>query len=111
MNDEARFALYIQVYSLGESEESKNWLKQNNGSLEALFLSHVTKVCHFLTELSPGIKPIFWEDMLRKISATLIKGMSWKGYKHNNTANLITLGKLCKMALISKSYLPGLTAI
>lgn len=82
MNNKSLFDLNIQVYSLGESEDSKNWLKQNNGSLGALFLSHVTKVCRFLAELRPGIKPIFWEDVLRKISAPLIEGMPWEGYQH-----------------------------
>ncbi|XP_047656433.1 beta-N-acetylhexosaminidase isoform X2 [Tachysurus fulvidraco] len=61
-----------EVYSLGESEHSKNWMKQNNRSEGNLFLNHVTKVCHFLTELCPGIKPIFWEDMLRKLDPDLI---------------------------------------
>ncbi|XP_047005852.1 beta-N-acetylhexosaminidase isoform X2 [Ictalurus punctatus] len=89
-----------EVLSLGESEDSKNWLKQNNGSLGALFLSHVTKVCHFLAELRPGIKPIFWEDMLRKISATLIKesGMSTLAspmiWKYDSKMDLSKIGQL-----------------
>ncbi|XP_060748330.1 beta-N-acetylhexosaminidase isoform X3 [Tachysurus vachellii] len=61
-----------EVYGLGESKDSKKWMKQNNRSEGNLFLSHVTKVCQFLTELSPGIKPIFWEDMLRKLGPNLI---------------------------------------
>lgn len=105
MNNKAWFTLNIQVYGLGESEDSKKWLKENNGSLEALFLSHVTKVCHFLAELRPGIKPIFWEDMLRKIGATLIKGMPWEGWRQNNEAynNLIIKSrKFCKKDLFSE---------
>lgn len=69
------FTLNIQVYGLGTSEDSKNWLKQNSGGLGALFLSHVTKVCHFLAELKPGVKLIFWEDMIRKVNASILKGM------------------------------------
>lgn len=78
MNDhdnEASFIMNIQVHGLGESEDSKNWLKQNDGSLHRLYLLHVIKVCQFLSKIRPGIKPIFWEDMLRKINVTLIRGM------------------------------------
>lgn len=65
----------IQVYGLGESEDSKKWLKRNNGSLDALFFVHVIKVCQFLSKMRPGIKLIFWGDMLRKTNANLIRGM------------------------------------
>lgn len=91
MKSETLFAINMQVYNLGESEDSKNWLKENNKSVGALFLSHVTKVCHFLAEQKPGIKPIFWEDMLRKLDANLIKGMPFKDSQHYSTANLITI--------------------
>ncbi|XP_026772626.3 beta-N-acetylhexosaminidase isoform X2 [Pangasianodon hypophthalmus] len=89
-----------EVYGLGESADSKKWMKQNNGSVAALFLSHVTKVCHILAELKPGIKPIFWEDMLRKISATLLKesGLSSLAspmiWKYNANMNLVQIGEL-----------------
>ncbi|KAL6477008.1 hypothetical protein MHYP_G00155070 [Metynnis hypsauchen] len=57
-----------EVYELGESEDSKRWLEKNNGDVGALYLSHVSKVCHLVTEMRPGMKMIFWDDMIRKIS-------------------------------------------
>uniref|UniRef100_A0A4W4ECT5 beta-N-acetylhexosaminidase n=1 Tax=Electrophorus electricus TaxID=8005 RepID=A0A4W4ECT5_ELEEL len=58
-----------EVWDLGESEDSKLWLKENGGDVGVLFLRHVTAVCLFLAELRSGIKILFWEDMLRKMSA------------------------------------------
>ncbi|XP_026859152.2 beta-N-acetylhexosaminidase [Electrophorus electricus] len=62
-----------EVWDLGESEDSKLWLKENGGDVGVLFLRHVTAVCLFLAELRSGIKILFWEDMLRKMSAVAIK--------------------------------------
>ncbi|KAI4896799.1 hypothetical protein NFI96_026708 [Prochilodus magdalenae] len=62
-----------EVYELGESEESKRWLEKNNGDVGALYLTHVSAVCRIVTEMRPGMKMIFWEDMLRKISVPAIQ--------------------------------------
>ncbi|KAM9457058.1 hexosaminidase D [Clarias gariepinus] len=89
-----------EVYNLGESEDSKNWLKENNKSVGALFLSHVTKVCHFLAEQKPGIKPIFWEDMLRKLDANLIKESGMQNlaspmiWKYDSNMDLSFMGEV-----------------
>ncbi|XP_060757608.1 beta-N-acetylhexosaminidase isoform X2 [Neoarius graeffei] len=89
-----------EVYGLGTSEDSKNWLKQNSGGLGALFLSHVTKVCHFLAELKPGIKLIFWEDMIRKVNASILKESGIQSlaspmiWKYDSNMNLSHIGQL-----------------
>ncbi|XP_076853382.1 hexosaminidase D-like isoform X4 [Brachyhypopomus gauderio] len=62
-----------EVWGLGESEDSKRWLKENGEDVGALFLKHVSTVCLFLAELRSGIKILFWEDMLREMSAGDIK--------------------------------------
>ncbi|KAK3520484.1 hypothetical protein QTP70_024093 [Hemibagrus guttatus] len=89
-----------EVYGLGESEDSKNWMKQNKKSVGELFLSHVVKVCQFLTEQSPGIKPIFWEDMLRKLNANLVKESGLPSlatpmiWNYNAKMNMTQIGQL-----------------
>ncbi|XP_046722925.1 beta-N-acetylhexosaminidase isoform X1 [Silurus meridionalis] len=62
-----------EILDHGESKDSNNWLKQNSQGTRLLLISYMTKVCQFLVELKPGIKPIFWEDMLRNISLNLIE--------------------------------------
>ncbi|XP_017561362.1 beta-N-acetylhexosaminidase isoform X1 [Pygocentrus nattereri] len=62
-----------EVYELGESEDSKRWLEKNNGDVGALYLSHVSNVCHLVTEMRPGMKMIFWDDMIRKISVPTLQ--------------------------------------
>ncbi|XP_059374376.1 beta-N-acetylhexosaminidase [Carassius carassius] len=62
-----------EVRGLGESEDSKRWLKTNNGDLGKLFLNHVTAVGRFMTKLKRGIKLILWDDMFRKLSSDTIK--------------------------------------
>ncbi|KAL7860386.1 hypothetical protein AOLI_G00167350 [Acnodon oligacanthus] len=62
-----------EVYELGTSEDSKRWLEKNNGDVGALYLSHVSKVCHLVTEMRPGMKMIIWDDVMRKISVPTLR--------------------------------------
>ncbi|XP_066498922.1 beta-N-acetylhexosaminidase isoform X2 [Hoplias malabaricus] len=68
-----------EVYELGESEDSKRWLEKN-GDVGALYLAHVTEVCRMLAEMRPGLKMLFWEDMLRKISVSTMQNSDLKKY-------------------------------
>ncbi|XP_072549110.1 hexosaminidase D [Salminus brasiliensis] len=62
-----------EVYGLGESEDSKHWMEKNGGDVGALYLMHLSAICSAVTEVRPGIKLLFWEDMLRKFSVSTIQ--------------------------------------
>ncbi|XP_019398245.1 PREDICTED: hexosaminidase D [Crocodylus porosus] len=57
-----------EVYYLGDGEESKQWLQQQENNPEKLFLSHVKAVASFIASSYPTVKPIVWDDMLRGIN-------------------------------------------
>uniref|UniRef100_A0A3B1K4V7 beta-N-acetylhexosaminidase n=1 Tax=Astyanax mexicanus TaxID=7994 RepID=A0A3B1K4V7_ASTMX len=65
-----------EVYGLGQSEDSKHWMEKNNGDVGALYLMHLSAVCNTVTEVRPGIKLLFWDDMLRKFSVPTIRNSS-----------------------------------
>ncbi|RLV99357.1 hypothetical protein DV515_00010012 [Chloebia gouldiae] len=57
-----------EVYYLGEGEESKQWLQQQNNTPEKLCLSHIKAVATCLAWSYPMVTPIVWDDMLRGMS-------------------------------------------
>ncbi|XP_072737587.1 hexosaminidase D isoform X3 [Ciconia boyciana] len=57
-----------EVYYLGEGEESKQWLQQQDNTPEKLCLSHIKAVASCVTSSYPTVTPIVWDDMLRGIS-------------------------------------------
>lgn len=66
--------LLLQVYMLGEGEESKEWLSIPGHSIDQLFLSHVTKVAKGIRETYPRLGVIMWDDMLRNMTSDTITG-------------------------------------
>ncbi|KAJ8251214.1 hypothetical protein GJAV_G00218560 [Gymnothorax javanicus] len=62
-----------EVYELGQSQDSKNWLHSNKGDIGKMFLDHVVTVARFIVAKRPGIHLLMWDDMMRKISASTIK--------------------------------------
>uniref|UniRef100_A0A8D2QSX9 beta-N-acetylhexosaminidase n=2 Tax=Zosterops lateralis melanops TaxID=1220523 RepID=A0A8D2QSX9_ZOSLA len=57
-----------EVYYLGEGEESKQWLQQQDNTPEKLCLSHIKAVATCLASSYPRVTPIVWDDMLRGMS-------------------------------------------
>ncbi|XP_078414632.1 hexosaminidase D-like [Cetorhinus maximus] len=57
-----------EVFSLGESPESKQWLNEQRGDIGKMFLDHVKEIGSFLVNKYPGLKLLMWDDMMRKIS-------------------------------------------
>ncbi|NWI07551.1 HEXDC Hexosaminidase, partial [Tichodroma muraria] len=57
-----------EVYYLGEGEESKQWLQQQDNTPEKLCLSHIKAVATCLASSYPTVTPIVWDDMLRGMS-------------------------------------------
>ncbi|NXM87150.1 HEXDC Hexosaminidase, partial [Oenanthe oenanthe] len=57
-----------EVYYLGEGEESKQWLQQQDNTPEKLCLSHIKAVATCLASSYPMVTPIMWDDMLRGMS-------------------------------------------
>ncbi|XP_061080210.1 beta-N-acetylhexosaminidase isoform X1 [Conger conger] len=62
-----------EVFGLGESQDSKNWLNNNVGDVGKMFLNHVVAVARFIVERRPGIHLLMWDDMMRQISASTLK--------------------------------------
>ncbi|XP_028843452.1 hexosaminidase D [Denticeps clupeoides] len=62
-----------EVYNLGESQDSKNWLDNHNGDIGMMFLNHVSVVAKFIKEKRSKLNLLMWDDMLRKISSATIK--------------------------------------
>ncbi|XP_066471938.1 hexosaminidase D [Tiliqua scincoides] len=57
-----------EVYYLGEGEESKQWLQQEENTIEKLCLAHMKAVANYVVSAHPTVKPVVWDDMLRGIS-------------------------------------------
>ncbi|KAM9222274.1 LOW QUALITY PROTEIN: hexosaminidase D [Leptosomus discolor] len=57
-----------EVYYLGEGEESKQWLQQQDNTPEKLCLSHIKAVASCVASSYPAVTPIVWDDMLRGMS-------------------------------------------
>nr|XP_048673201.1 hexosaminidase D isoform X2 [Caretta caretta] len=77
---------HMEVYYLGEGEESKQWLQKEENSTEKLCLSHMKAVASCMVSSHPAVKPIVWDDMLRGVSeetltesgvAQLMEPMIW----------------------------------
>lgn len=66
--------LYLQVYYLGEGEESKEWLQQEENTIEKLCLAHMKAVANHVVSTHPTVKPIVWDDMLRRTSKETLRG-------------------------------------
>ncbi|KAL4659125.1 hypothetical protein GN956_G3463 [Arapaima gigas] len=62
-----------EVFGLGQSQESQNWLHANGGTVGKLFLNHVTTVSHAIVEKHPGIRLLMWDDMIRASNVDDIK--------------------------------------
>lgn len=62
-----------EVFFLGEGEESKMWLKEDQNHVDTLFLSHVKAVAQHIVATYEGVKPIIWDDMLRDTSVHILK--------------------------------------
>lgn len=67
--------LVFQVYYLGEGEESKQWLQQQDNTPEKLCLSHIKAVATCLASSYPRVTPIVWDDMLRGMSEETLAGV------------------------------------
>ncbi|KAJ8345031.1 hypothetical protein SKAU_G00292240 [Synaphobranchus kaupii] len=63
-----------EVFGLGESQDSKNWLHSHKGDKGKMYLDHVVAVARFIIEKRPGIRLLMWDDMMRKISVSILKG-------------------------------------
>ncbi|XP_078274001.1 hexosaminidase D-like isoform X2 [Rhinoraja longicauda] len=61
-----------EVFHLGESTESKQWINEGRGDLEQIFLKHIKEVVYFVVKKYPGLKLLMWDDMLRKIRNKII---------------------------------------
>ncbi|XP_028572897.2 hexosaminidase D [Podarcis muralis] len=72
-----------EVYYLGEGEESKQWLQEEENTIEKLCLSHMKAVASHVVSAYPTVKPIVWDDMLR--------GMSEKTLRESGIAQLAEL--------------------
>ncbi|OXB54994.1 hypothetical protein ASZ78_005966 [Callipepla squamata] len=59
---------HMEVYYLGEGEESKQWLQQQGNTPEKLCLFHIKAVASYVASSYPTVTPIMWDDMLRGIS-------------------------------------------
>ncbi|XP_069784338.1 hexosaminidase D-like isoform X2 [Narcine bancroftii] len=57
-----------EVYHLGESTESRHWLKEGRGDIGQMFLKYIKEVGSFVVNNYPGLKLLMWDDMLRKIN-------------------------------------------
>ncbi|XP_067859085.1 hexosaminidase D-like [Heptranchias perlo] len=57
-----------EVFHLGESAESKQWISEQRGDIGKMFLEHIKEVGSFAVNKYPGLKLLIWDDMMRKIS-------------------------------------------
>ncbi|XP_077183735.1 hexosaminidase D [Paroedura picta] len=62
-----------EVYYLGEGEESKQWLQQEENTIEKLCLVHLKAVASHVVSTHPTVKPIVWDDMLRGINEETLR--------------------------------------
>ncbi|XP_013912747.1 PREDICTED: hexosaminidase D isoform X2 [Thamnophis sirtalis] len=62
-----------EVYYLGEGEESKEWLQQEENTIEKLCLDHMKAVASHIVSAHPTVKPIVWDDMLRRMSKETLR--------------------------------------
>ncbi|OCT61705.1 hexosaminidase D [Xenopus laevis] len=69
-----------EVLHLGEGQDSKTWLNNNNGDLGKMFLSHVKEVLNFLNSHYHDKNALMWDDMLRYLNMEIIKGANISQY-------------------------------
>ncbi|TRZ00228.1 hypothetical protein DNTS_014327 [Danionella cerebrum] len=102
-----------EVYMLGESDESKQWLSIPGRSVHQLFLNHVIKVAKSLRESFPNLKLIIWDDMLRSMTPDTIKEsglvgivqpMLWDYSPTLNVENTVALMELYNTAGMSHQW-------
>ncbi|XP_072337189.1 hexosaminidase D-like isoform X1 [Scyliorhinus torazame] len=62
-----------EVFSLGESPESKQFISEQRGDVGNIFLDHIKEIGNFLVNKYPGLKLLMWDDMMRKISKERIR--------------------------------------
>ncbi|XP_061425972.1 hexosaminidase D [Lethenteron reissneri] len=62
-----------EVYHLGESPESKEWLSQNGSHLGRMFLGHLAVVTQHVREQRPEARVLVWDDMLSGIDEAALK--------------------------------------
>lgn len=77
---------YLQVYYLGEGEESKQWLQQEENTIEKLCLAHMKAVANYVVSAHPTVKPVVWDDMLRGMSEETLRGRSKQGFIYSATS-------------------------
>ncbi|XP_056153113.1 hexosaminidase D isoform X2 [Lampris incognitus] len=70
---------HMEVYLLGEGEESKHWLASSGHTVEQLFLSHVTRVAKAIKEMWPQLNIVMWDDMMREMSHDTLKASGLVG--------------------------------
>ncbi len=58
-----------EVYTMGKSQESKQWMKKENRSKDELYLHHMLGVLKHVRDQYPSVIPIMWDDGLRNIDA------------------------------------------
>uniref|UniRef100_UPI00398F3966 hexosaminidase D-like isoform X1 n=2 Tax=Pristiophorus japonicus TaxID=55135 RepID=UPI00398F3966 len=57
-----------EVFHLGKSAESKQWINEQRGDIGKMFMDHIKEVGSFMVNKYPGLKLLIWDDMMRKIS-------------------------------------------
>lgn len=62
-----------EVYMLGQGEQSRKWLESHDGSVAALFLSHVTRVARAVKMAWPQLTLLMWDDMMRDMSPATLR--------------------------------------
>ncbi|XP_063286559.1 hexosaminidase D-like [Pelobates fuscus] len=62
-----------EVYHLGEGQDSKAWLNDNQGNLGKMFVTFIKGVVGFLHEHFPEKEQLMWDDMLRKLKVDVIQ--------------------------------------
>jgi len=76
-----------EVYNLAECNRCLDIMVKNNWSKHQLFLNHINKVAQYIKDRYPGVKPLVWDDELRKLSETelaefnlgsLVEPVVWK---------------------------------
>ncbi|TSK14802.1 Hexosaminidase D [Bagarius yarrelli] len=99
-----------EVYTLGQGEESKEWLSKPGHSIDKLFLSHVTKVAKSIRETYPRLSVIMWDDMLRNMTSDTIKDSGLVGLVQPMLWDYSpTLDVAHNVALMEKYKAAGLT--
>ena len=62
-----------EVYTLGQSKETKARMRDNGLSRDEIYLIHLTYLAQYIKNKRPSVISIFWDDMIRHINLDLLK--------------------------------------